>query len=368
MGLWTTGYLEFHEPSDLEAIPLLPVPPPRYKCPDCNGEFTDPRLLNEHRFLEHPTRAPVLSLNGRILDDRPVHITRPIVADNIDLRNVTTCSVNGVSMPVREVSTRIAQERNQTLDIVIWNGFVSKTHQFIVSIADPTHIQAVDKAFIDSAFNGPLTSNAIARFRAATDRFTTAKRYQHGICQYLYGVLAKDRSPDSGLRHDAYLEKYNDATEALKDFETPLSKVVIATIAFHQNRFNTAHALVPSLRLGQCAERFDRVLDGEALTFGDFASIPTDDVFSSLLIDSDTERVVTNGARSAQHAAEAADDLVKMYETCSNGLDKIKFAFLAVEALNIRGDADSIRNAGEICKRYRHDVHVGHWAESRRRG
>jgi hypothetical protein len=368
MGLWATGYLEFHEPSDLEGIPLVPIPLRRYQCSDCDRNFTDVQGLNEHRFIAHPTRAPFLIINGRILDDRPVHITQTLAAIDIDLRNVTSCSVNGLSISIAEFTKRLINERNQTLDIVIRNGVVTKMHQLIISISDPDHINGVERALIDSAFDGKLTHQAIASFRSATDRFTGAKRYQHGICQYLYGVLAKDRSPESGLPYGRYLEKFNDATEALGDFETPLARVVTAAVAFHQNRFATARDLVPTLHLGKSADRFCRLLDGETPSFGDFTSTPTDDVISSLLIDSDTEQVITMGLLSAQQAADYANDLQKLYLACSNSLDKTKFAILAVEALHALGDAESVRIASDICKRYRHDVDIGRWAESRRRG
>ena len=61
-----------------------------------------------------------------------------------------------------------------------------------------------------------------------------------GICDYLYGVLAKERSHDASLSHEKYANKFNEAVEQLAAYDRPLARIIRSLVEFHFNHFEEA--------------------------------------------------------------------------------------------------------------------------------
>ncbi len=64
-----------------------------------------------------------------------------------------------------------------------------------------------------------MTVSTIDGFIEDCRPFSTADLYYDGICHYLYGVLAKERSPDSSLPYEEYRDRFNRAADALRDYD-----------------------------------------------------------------------------------------------------------------------------------------------------
>jgi hypothetical protein len=88
----------------------------------------------------------------------------------------------------------------------------------------------------------------VSRFNDDCRAFASAMPYCDGISHYLYGVMAKERSPDSGLKHEEYIERYLRSSDELSGFDRPLARSVRSLVAFHFNQFDDAELLAPEVR------------------------------------------------------------------------------------------------------------------------
>lgn len=364
MGLWQTGYLEHHELPDLEKYALVMLPPQRYSCRDCICDFATVRQLYEHQLASHPITTPTISIRGRQLDARVFHVSTPLRADEIDVRNVSECEVNGKKLLVSKLHARLTVATHETLNLCIENKGIKRNHQINYRIADPIEVEHIEKSFVDIALQGPLNHHAIDRFINVTAPYATAPQYRNGICQYLYGVLAKDGGRDSNIPLTRYIEKFNSAVDSLADFDTTLSRAIRSAISFHYNRYRDSRLLTPDTLVGRVANLlFEILIAGEA----DFR-LGIDDLnpsFSLLYIDRESMDILQIARRRAEEIAINADLIYEKFLRSTNGLDRVKLAILAAEAYCLRDDSKSRKYVTAICRPYLHDLEIGDWARGR---
>lgn len=364
MGLWQTGYLEHHELPDLESYALTVLPPQRYSCCDCVCDFETLRQLYEHQLATHPVATPTIWIRGRQLDARVFHVSMPLRADEIDLRNVSECEVNGKKLLVSKLHTRLTIATHETLNLCIENKGIKRTHQINYWIADPIDVKRIEQSFVEIASQGSLSRLAIDGFIKVTAPYVTAPQYRNGICQYLYGVLAKDGARDSNIPMDRYLEKLNSAVDSLADFDTILSRAIRSLISFHYNRYRDSQILTPDTLVGRVANLFlETLLAGKAdFRLGIDDSNP---LFSFLYIDRESMDIFQIARQRAEDMAMNADLIYEKALRTNNGLDRMKLAILAAEAYCLRGDSKSRNYVTAICRPYLHDLDIGDWAQGR---
>ena len=205
MGFWHTGYMEFHEPSGLESS--YEPTPTVYQCQHCGKIFTTSEDLRTHRFSDHPYQRPCLFIRGIEIGTTPVYITKPISATDVDCVHSQSVKLNNQHLELNDLPETLASYTNDTLTVRLTNEAVSVDFKLIYEIAKKEDLDGVDRCFLDIAKRGNLDKRSIEEFIAASKQFSSAIRYCDGICEYFYGVLAKECSPESSLEYSAYLEK-----------------------------------------------------------------------------------------------------------------------------------------------------------------
>lgn len=358
MGFWHTGYMEFHELNGFgdDYVPSAP----EYPCQHCDAVFVDIEALRQHRFEKHPLSRPVLMINGREIGSVPFYVTSPLLAKHVHLLHCASVSVNGREMASASVGAFLSRIRNDVANLELSNQGVSATFSVHVEIAEMPDLAGVDKCFLSVARTQRLDMRAIEAFIAEAEEFRTASRYYGGICDYFYGVLAKERSPDSTLKYEDYREKFGRAAEKLKDFNRPPAIAIGALIAFHFNQFKEAAAMAKGLRLGVAAGRFERLLGGNAKVAGEMLSEDFSDDIEKLLTDVETEKLLAWSVLKPKKLEPLLKDLEAFSRRDIPETDRAKLRVLLGEVHVAIGAFDeAFRNAREL----RNSPAFAVWAE-----
>ncbi len=362
MGMWQTGYREHHEEFEFGPFELPPIKPVQVRCETCNARFNSRRELYDHRFSHHPTNSPSISIRGKTLDGRPLLVSKEIQPEDIDVRNVTACRINGSPISILNVQDVLSRFRNKTIDIEIENDGVVRSHQLNYLVAEPSEIRIVEEIYRQIAIDGPLSIQAINTFIDKTRKLSSARMYQHGISQYLYGVLAKDGARDSNLAPGDYIFKFNEADETLSSFDTLPAITIRSAIAFHRNRFDDAIDLTTRTKIGFAADIFRGILLGELTAQRTHSDDVKDAASSFFFIDHDTD-VIADYAANLTADADSLRPLVKAHlGKCRNSMDRLKLALLFVESHKSSRDDSDRRIANGLCQEYLHDHDIGGWA------
>lgn len=290
MGFWHTGYLEFHEPSGLDGV--FKATPTVYRCLHCGNTFESADGLRYHRFEAHPFKKPLLFIQGLEIGNAPETITGGFSPKDVIVESATLASVNDISMPASELGHTLAAIRQDVANIVLRGDGVEARFQLRIEIASDEDLMGVEEAFLGLASQRRLDVRAINQFIDRTGLFKTAAAYRDGICEYLYGVLAKERSATSSLPFRLYREKFNRAIDILRTLERPLAHSIVALVRFHFNRFSEAGMLSSTSRVGRAAQALDNYQSGDSSAFCERRWDLSNESLESLLTDWDTERLI----------------------------------------------------------------------------
>ena len=136
-----------------------------------------------------------------------------------------------------------------------------------------------------------LSASTIDRFLSATARFPTAAAYRAGVASYLFGVLARERSPESGLKAEQYREKFDEAAALLGHIDRPAADAICALVAFHYNQLSRAISRSSCPRVGFASARLADLLAGREVA--DLAASPPErSSLDYVLSDALTEQVL----------------------------------------------------------------------------
>lgn len=365
MGFWHTGYAEFHEPSGLEDYVYSPPPPVRYGCEHCSASFAELEGLRRHRFEQHPVRRPVLWLRGRAAGALPQLLMTPLQPADVVVEDATRCLLNGSPVPLAALGKRLAAMSRDFVELQLENAGATTRCVLDFRIADEAHLVGVEAAFLRLARGKALTLEAVGRFNTECAQFSSAKLYWDGICHYLYGVLAKERSPDSGLKQDRYVERYMRASDELSGFDRPLARSVRALVAFHFNQFDGAELLAPEGALRQAAGAFAGLLQGLPWHFDAAFSPAPSSAVEDLLTDQDTLQILADASHGLVDLKNRADELLlHLRRATAGGFDQMKRALLASEALAAREDAASHTAARKLARELASQHDTSAWAEA----
>ena len=262
MGFWHTGYMEFHEPVGLDGYKFEPLPP-QFACGQCEEIFSSVEALRAHRFERHPLLRPLLLLNGRELGSHPNRITSLLKVDDIFIDRCDRALLNGRNIPLKLLPGELARKTSDVCRLTLSSGEVSSEFTLEFRIASEQDLLGVESEFKRIAVGRRLDTRAIEDFIAATSGFESALGYCDGICSYLYGVLAKERAPDSTLPYEGYVGKFNRATEVLRDYNRPLARTIGSLIEFHFNHFGEVVRLAGDSRVGVAAARYSAWIHGK---------------------------------------------------------------------------------------------------------
>jgi hypothetical protein len=362
MGFWHTGYEEFHEPVGLDDVVFTPSPPKRFYCEQCTKHFGDLDSLRRHRFESHPLRQPTLMVRGQSVGQLPLKVMMPLQSKDVEVEDALVCRFNGLSIDPAELGKRLASLRREFVEVELGNSGAMTRCALDFCVADVSDLKGVEAAFLRMARNRSLSIDAIAGFNQDCKSFMSAGMYAHGVSQYLYGVMAKERAPDSGIPIDLYTEKFLQANDVLSGFDRQLSNSIRALVAFHFNHFGDAQVLAPEGALRHTAAVFKGLLLGDPWHFEQMQI--TLGPVENLLTDQDTLYLLKVASLGQTQLKEHAQEIVSRYNRFPGGYDHLKRSLLATEALMLCGDQESMLQARQIARRWSSTADASAWAQA----
>lgn len=364
MGFWHTGYAEFHEHVGLEGFAYSPPPPIRYVCEHCSQNFLELEDLRRHRFEQHPLRQPALLLRGRAVGTLPLKVLTPLMAEDVIVEDATRCTINGRVVKPSALGRHLAPITHEFVELELTNGTTNTRCVLDFCIVEEKHLVGVEAAFLHIARDRVLSIEAVSRFIQDCRGFGSAMPYCDGICHYLYGVMAKEQAPDSGLRLNQYIERYLRASEELKGFDRPLARSVRALVAFHFNQFDEAESLAPHGALRQASGAFAGLLLGLPWHFkAAFSSAPGSAV-ENLLTDQDTLQILVDASQGLVELKEQAEQLQARLKRMPASYDRLKCMLLTSEACASRDDTASHVVARRFARELAAQPETSAWAEA----
>lgn len=358
VGFWHTGYMEFHEPVGLGEL-LASPPAPEFRCEQCGESFPTFDQLRSHRFEKHPAVRPVLFVRGREVGGSPLRVTRSISAIDVRTLHASAARLNGRPVPLDDLGHRLARMSSTVADVQLAGDIVAD-FRLVFEIALDRDIAGVERCFENAAHRGRLDRRAVEDFIEAARAFPTALAYCDGICEYLYGVLAKERSPESSLPFHEYREKFNRAADVLRDVDRPLARLIQGLVAFHFNHFPIAGLCSPLTRIAAASGRYTgwilRSSNTNAVTAG-----PNALSVDRLLTDLDTERILRWVLSPSEETLSQAVDIETAIDRDIPEFDRVKLRVLLAE---VYGTAGRIVDAQRHARELRNNPTLGPWAES----
>lgn len=359
MGFWHTGYIEFHEPVGLGT--WNPTPPV-YACPHCESVFSTCEALQDHRFEAHPLRRPLLFVRGDEVGTQPIRITTALSPADIRVEHCERASINGDAIPLARLAGALARTVSDAVRLTLSKQGVEATFELDFRIASESDLAGVEDEFRRTAQARRLDTRAIDEFILATRPFGTGVGYCDGICAYLYGVLAKERTGGATLPFEAYGGKFNKAAEELSAYERPLARTIRALVAFHFNHFQDAFRQASATsRLARAAARYARWLGGESLSVCSASTIPMNDAVEALVTDWDTEQILRFANRTLADLAAQASDVEALLSRDLVEYDRVKLRVLLAHAY---ADSGSREDAGRHAKALWNVPRFEQWAQN----
>lgn len=358
MGFWQTGYWEFHEPVGLDGFEYSPLPP-TYPCRHCDRVCDTADELQQHRYEAHPFRRPPLYIRGIEVGSDPHRITRALREEEVRAEGVDVAVVNGREMPVENLARFLTQVSIDVCQVTLRNADISTDFTLDFCIAEEEHFLGVESEFQRLVRHARLDRRALDEFISHCLPFTTATRYYDGICSYLYGVLAKEGSPESSLPPDSYTKKFNSAAHELSAYDRPIARHVCALIDFHFNHFSEATKRAPQSRVALASSRFSAPT-ARSMSSQLPASMPSI-YLEQLFTDWTTEQVIRWAIRDAASLIQEIDDIQSCLSRSKQEYDKVKLSFLLAEAHHAAGHVD---RASRLARSLRNIPEFAPWAES----
>ena len=257
-------------------LPEVPSPK-KWTCGDCCRTFVNENDYQNHRFDGHSSSRPVLTLLGRELDrDRPL-IAEQYEPSSWAVIGAIRTYVNGERLGAAEIGKRLSSYENGVTEVRLVGDRVETAYELRFDIANSDDLDLIDDEFLRLAHGERLTVAAISRLIEKLKGLRTGAVYLNGLTDYLYGVLVRDRSPESGLAPEEYRDKYVSAAEALRPFRRPVGDTVAGLVAFHFNHLDEARARSSGARVAAASRRLKALelgnagseVDVDRLTAGD---------------------------------------------------------------------------------------------------
>lgn len=365
MGFWHTGYAEFHEPTGLGEYVYTPPLPVRYTCETCAQVFSNLEALRKHRFEQHPVRQPVLLLRGKPVGTLPEVLMTPLDLSDVLVEDATTCLLNGEPMPPARLGEQFVAMRREFAEVELRNQGANTRCLLDFRIADESDLDGVEAAFLRLARDRLLNIRAVSRFNDDCRFFASAMPYCDGISHYLYGVMAKERSQDSGLKHEEYIPRFLRSSGELSGFNRPLARSVRSLVAFHFNQFEDAEYLAPEGALRYAAGTFACLLRGLRWHLDEAFSPASSSAVEDLLTDQDTLQILNDASHNfGGLKARAGELLTNLHRSPAGGYDHMKRTLLACEALAACDEPASHAEARKLARMLASRPDTSAWANA----
>lgn len=296
MGFWHTGYMEFHESASEWSGEYTPPPPPEFPCAECGRVFESSDDLAVHLFDGHVTTRPLLLLRGRECGRSRLAVIMKTQPQDWEFVHTTRVVINDRTYDPPLAKAVLAEANRGVLEVRLEGERIDQVFEFAFSVADNDDLDRVDAQLGAFVRQRALSIASIERFLEDTAVWSGADQYRFGLANYFYGVLARERSPESGLINGhlaerSYVSRFQEAAQSLSQFEQAGAEAVCGLIAFHFNQFNIAMRKTKSARLARIARRMQSIVDGK-LHDSDHGAITGATGLDYALSDMETERML----------------------------------------------------------------------------
>ena len=247
-------------------------PPEVFRCLRCDLKFRTSEDLSDHMHGGHITRRPMLIFQGRECDR-----SRHSVVSTTDGRDWQFVSARSVRVNDRiateeEARALLSSMTTGVIKVVLEGDDAEQEFEFLFTIANEQELAAVDDVLQDLIGSKELTFPSIGSFVDRTEQLASAHEYPSAFADYLYGVLAREKSNESGLRRSqvrggseqidkAYAEKFTSAVEVLGRYDRAPARAICGLVAFHYNQFEHAMCRTQSDRVALASLRFASLLN-----------------------------------------------------------------------------------------------------------
>lgn len=359
MGFWQTSYIEHHEVAGLgDFTPDLS--PPTFTCKDCGEICLSVDELRKHRFESHPSHRPTFFVRGKELGEDSIRITRPLAEGELNI-DCDRAFVNGKESSVDSVCQELVHASTDVCRVKLYKGKISKEFELIFCIATEQDTQGIEMQFKKMIFGRQLNIRTVDTFIDATKEFRSAVGYCDGICSYLYGVMAKERRPDSGLPHEKYVDKYNEAARKLMDYERPLATAIRGTIGFHFNHFRESSLLTGKGNIGRAASVYANWMKVSVPKIGNERDAHYDGIENAIM-DFHTQQIVYWALRPADKIREYIAEIEAFLQHDIEQYDSVKARILLSEVYSSIGDSENSILHARVLRNIPHPV--GEWADA----
>jgi len=230
-----------------------------------------------------------------------------------------------------------------------------------IRVASEHDLRGVEEQFRRMAITRRLDMRAVEDFLSGASRFGSAVGYCGGICAYLYGLLAKERAPDSSLPYEAYGAKFAKAAEELAVYDRKLARTIGGVVEFHFNHFLDAGRLSPGSRLGVVASRYAAWLQSRTQPHR-LGGVTDDGARIEVLVtDWETEQIMRWASRPLADLVKQTRDIELFLKRDLAEFDRVKLHILLGEVHAFAGNTEA---ALEHAKALRNLSAVELWAEA----
>ena len=329
MGFWHTGYEEHHQVSSFwdpdEAVNLLV----EHKCEQCGKSFKTVDLLIEHRFSAHPYESPALLIRGREIGALPININTPLEPNDISVGNSVTAKLNGKQIDLSILRSKLSNVRQENIDLILSNDDLSSRYRINFNISSEKDLAGVEKEFLSLVEGKELSRSSIDKFIANTTIYKSAANYMDGLCEYFYGVLAKEGSESSSLSRGKYREKFNRSAEQLLDYSRTLANYIKGLIAFHFNHFPEAKKFLNEGNLFIVSSFYEEIFSGNDVDIRDYVTTEGK-LLENILVDEETNLILQafRGANPSRADLNRLDQEIYSDKISEFGKVKIKIVMI----------------------------------------
>ena len=362
MGMWQTGYLEFHEPSGL--LWKADLTPTKYPCKFCNKSFLSTDELYDHRFSAHPVKQPILIISKQEIAARQHTVSQALSPSDIYIGNADSCTLDGKRFSIEEAKIELCTTRWGVREIVLRSedGLAETRCSVSIEVPETSDLEAVSQRFLSIPDQGGLDIRSIQAFISNTRQYKTASNYVDGLSSYLYGVLAKDMRGGTTLTPQDGRVRFNRALQSLRGFETPISNAVRGILRFALNDFYDASdlSLVPDLQIA--VRRFYSLISTVPLCDDTYAVDNHSSSSCRVPLDMTLDKLVEWCGMSEEDVVANEPTMSLVFNTDSWAMeDRFKVRLLLASSLLRVGE---FRRAADHARRIRDDVVFGDWADT----
>jgi hypothetical protein len=287
-------------------------------------------------------------------------ITAATVAHDWVAVDCDRARLNGTPIDSDGLAAALAELRTDVAVVELEGAASVEPVEIEFAIADPSDLREVDDRLLELIRGQQLTMGAIQSFITSTESARTASRYRDGVAIYLYGVLAREESPDSGLQRHEYRGRFDEAAQLLNSFDRPAADAICGLVAFHFNQFDQALDRTRSPRVAWAASRHADLLAG--VIVGDEPGPPPERAgLDFVLSDAHLEQVLSWTTRPLGGTASTIIDEMEASLATLEPFDQLKVRVLCAEHARRLGLIDrGLAHANEL----RHNPATTDWART----